>query len=67
MYNYVVEGLGGSVEEMSIYVRHFLLHRRQSIVPSFMKAEAEARELHLAHTILKGVEYTFDETKTPST
>jgi hypothetical protein len=45
---------------------HFLLHHRQSIVPSFMKTEAEAREFHLAHTGSKGVEYTFAATKTPS-
>jgi hypothetical protein len=36
-------------------------------VPSFMKAEAEAGELHLAHTGSKGVEYAFAATKTPST
>jgi hypothetical protein len=46
---------------------NILLHRRQSIVPSFMKAEIEARELHLAHRGSKGAEYAFVATKTPST
>ena len=32
-----------------------------------MEAKAEARELHLAHTGSKGVEYAFTATKTPST
>jgi hypothetical protein len=67
MYDCVAHGSDGSIEAMSIYVRDFLLHRRQSIVSSFMKAEAEAGELHLAHTGSKGVEYAFAATKTPST
>jgi hypothetical protein len=36
-------------------------------LPSFMKAETEAGELHLEHTSSKEVEYAFAATKTPST
>ena len=46
---------------------HFSPHRRQSIISSLIKAEAEARDLHFAHTGSKGVEYTLPATKTPST
>jgi hypothetical protein len=46
---------------------HFSPHCRQSIVSSLIKAEAEAGELHFAHTGSKGVEYTLAASKTPST
>ena len=46
---------------------HFSPHRRQSIVSSLIKVEAEATELQFAHTGSKGVEYTLSTTKIPST
>jgi hypothetical protein len=44
----------------------FLLHHRQSIVSSHIKAEAKG-EFHFIHTGSKGFEYAFPTTKTPST
>jgi hypothetical protein len=54
MHGCVAHGSDGNIEAMSIYVRNFLLHHRQSIVSSLMKEEVEARDLQLAHMLEGG-------------
>jgi hypothetical protein len=41
------------------------LHRRKSIVSSFMKEEEEEEEFHLVHSGSKGVEYEFLQPEHP--
>ena len=43
------------------------MHCRQSIIAPTINEEAEARELQLAHTSSKGVEYAFTAANVPST